>query len=455
MTRESSDRTLILVNGLILADPDNPRVVPHGKTVIAGSRLIEVNGPADRVPGVAEIMDCTGCLIMPGLVNAHNHGAMSLLRGLADDLPLERWLNDYIFPAEAQHVGPDFVRLGTSLSAVEMALGGTTTFADGYFFMEHAAQAAVEVGLRAVIAQGILDVPAPDAQTPGSWQDRAEAFLSDFPEDPLVSPALFCHSAYLCGPETIKAAAKICRGRGIPLFIHVAETAREVQEIGKRYGAPPVEHLNKLGVLGNGLCAVHAVHVSEPEMDRLAASGSPVVHCPESNMKLASGAAPISQLNAKGVTVGIGTDGPASNNNLDLFQEMRSASLMAKLVTSDPEALDARTVLRMATMDGARILGMADRIGSLVPGKLADITVVDFNAPHLTPLYDPLSHLVYSAAASDVRHVLVNGELVVRNRRIATVSERELKVAVRSMSEKIAADLGIESFSKGLGFDTG
>lgn len=455
MTVEDSDRTLILVNGLVLADPDHPRVVTHGRTVIEGSLLTEVNGPIDGFPKVAEIMDCTGCLIMPGLVNAHNHGAMSLLRGLADDRPLDRWLNDYIFPAEARHVGPEFVRLGTSLSAMEMALGGTTTYADGYFFMEHAARAAVDVGIRAVVAQGIFDVPAPDAPIVGSREERIDAFFSSFPEDPLVSPALFCHSSYLCSPETISKAAEICRARSIPLFIHVAETAREVQDVQQRYGARPVEHLNNLGVLGPGLCTVHAVHVNEVEQDLLAESGSPVIHCPESNMKLASGAAPISEMAKKGVTVGIGTDGPASNNNLDLFEEMRSASLLAKLITGDPEALDARTVLRMATMDGARVLGMSDRIGSLVPGKLADIAVVDFDAPHLTPLYDPLSHLVYSARASDVRHVFVNGRLVVRNRQITTVSEKKLKVNVRAMSEKIAAALGIESFSKGLGFDAG
>ncbi len=455
MTRENPDRTLILVNGLMLADPDNPKVVPHGRTVIKGNQLTEVNVPVDGFPRVAEIMDCTGCLIMPGLVNAHNHGAMSLLRGLADDLPLDRWLNDYIFPTEARHVGPDFVRLGTSLSAVEMALGGTTTYADGYFFMEHAAKAAIDVGIRAVIAQGILDVPAPDAPAPGSWRDRIEAFLAQFPDDSLVSPAIFCHSAYLCSPETISGAAEICRKRGIPLFIHVAETAWEVQEIKKRYSARPVEHLSNLGVLGQQLCAVHAVHLTEQEQDLLAGSGSPVVHCPESNMKLASGAAQISQMAAKGVTVGIGTDGPASNNNLDLFEEMRSASLMAKLVTGDPQALDAPAVLRMATTEGARVLGMWDKIGSLAPGKLADVIVVDFDAAHLTPLYDPLSHLVYSARASDVRYVFVNGRLVVRNHQIATVNQKELKVTVRALSEKIAAALGIRSFSKGLGFDTG
>ena len=455
MAGEPTDQKLILVNGLILADPDNPKVASHGKTVIAGNRLEEVNEPVDGVPRAAEIMDCTGCLIMPGLVNAHNHSAMSLLRGLADDLPLESWLNDYMFPAEAKHVGEDFVRLGTRLSAVEMALGGTTTFADGYFFMEQAAKAALEVGIRSVIAQGVLDVPSPDAPVPGSWRERIEAFLSDFPQDSLVSPALFCHSAYLCGPETIKGLANICRQRGLPLFVHVAETAWEVQEMQKRYGAGPVEHLNNIGVLGEGLCAVHAVHVRGRELDLLARSGSPVVHCPESNMKLASGAAPISELTAAGVTVALGTDGPASNNNLDLFEEMRSASFMAKLVTGNPEALDARTVLRMATMGGARVLGMADRIGSLLPGKLADIVVVDFNAPHMTPLYDPLSHLVYSAKGSDVRHVLINGKLVVRNRQITTVQDRDIKVAARSLSAKIAADLGIKSFAKGLGFEIG
>ncbi|MCA1961921.1 MAG: amidohydrolase [Desulfomonile sp.] len=434
--------SIVLSGGLILANPMHPAVVPHDITVVSGERLAAVNVPSEFHPLGARVIDCTGCLIMPGLVNGHIHAAMSLLRGLADDLPLDRWLNEYMFPAEARHAGPEFVYLGTKLSAIEMALNGVTTYADGYFHMEHAAAAAIEVGLRAVVAQGVLDVPTPDAPEAGSWETRVEAFLSAFPSDSLVSPALFCHSAYLCGPESLRRTQEICRKGGMLLFTHVAETAQEVQEIRARHNEGPVEHLREIGLLGRDLVAVHAVHVTREDIDVLAESGTGVIHCPESNMKLASGAAPVAQMLSLGIPVGIGTDGPASNNNLDLFEEMRSASLMAKLVTGDPEALDAATVLRMATIDGARILGMDHEIGSLEPGKLADVIVVDLKRPHLTPLYDPVSHLVYAARGSDVRHVVVNGVQIVENGRITTVDEEEAMSSVAAMAREIGETSG-------------
>ncbi|MGB6066775.1 MAG: amidohydrolase [Desulfomonilaceae bacterium] len=433
----------ILINGLILTDPSRPEVVPHGRTVIDGNSLVQVNVPDDSNLPSDGVIDCSGCLIMPGLINAHTHAAMSLLRGVADDLPLNEWLQRYIFPAEARHVGPEFVYLGTCLAAVEMALNGITTFADGYFHMENSARAALEVGLRAVVAQGILDVPAPDAPMAGSWRKRVDEFLAECPIHSLIKPALFCHSPYLCGAETLQTARAISRNHDILLFSHVSETAQEVEEIRKRYGVRPFEYLQGLGILGTGFVAVHAVHVSDSERELLAKSATGVVHCPESNMKLASGAAPVNDLLARGVTVAVGTDGPASNNNLDILEEMRSASLMAKLVTGDPQALDARTVLRMATIDGAKALGMEDRIGSLAPGKLADVTVIHLNRPHLTPLYDAISHLVYAARGSDVRHVMVDGRLVVRDGRITTVDERDLLKQARSIAANIRKDLGI------------
>ena len=435
-----------LVNGLILADPAIPEVLAHGKTIISGNRLLQVNVPNDSSLPRDNVVDCSNCLIMPGLVNAHTHAAMSLLRGVADDLPLDQWLNRYIFPSEAKHAGPEFVYVGTCLSAVEMALNGVTTFADGYFYMENAAQAAMDVGLRAVVAQGILDVPTPDTPVPGSWRQRVAAFLSGAPADSLITRALFCHSPYLCSAETLKAARTLTREHGILLFCHVSETAQEVAESRRQHGVRPVEHLHRLGALGRDFVAVHAVHVSDAEREMLAKSATGVVHCPESNMKLASGAAPVQDLLDKGITVAIGTDGPASNNNLDLLEEMRSASLMAKLITGNPQALGARTVLRMATTDGATVLGMEDRIGSLEPGKLADLIVIDLNRPHLTPLYDPISHLVYAARGTDVRHVMVNGRWVVHDRRITTVDEANLMARARAMAANIGKDLGIMAY---------
>lgn len=435
---------VVLIDGLILCDPSEPHVVPHGATVISGNRLVKVNESSNSLVTHDEVIDCSNCLIMPGLVNAHTHAAMSLLRGVADDLPLDRWLRDYIFPAEGKHANSAFVYLGTKLSAAEMALNGITTFADGYFHMEHAARATQEIGLRAVIAQGVLDVPTPDAAEPGSWKQRAEHFLAECPRNELITPALFCHSPYLCAPETFTQAAEMVSKTGGLLFSHVSETAQEVKDITDRYGFTPLELLHQHGILGKHFVAVHGVHLSDREKDLLAQSGSGLIHCPECNMKLASGAADIPGLLARGATVGLGTDGPASNNNLDLFEEMRSASLMAKLVSGNPETLDARTAIRMATLGGAEALGMQDSIGSLAPGKLADVTVVDLDRMHLIPAYDPLSHLVYAARGSDVRHVLVNGRMVVRNGRVVTTNENDLKIQVKVQAKKIGASLGRE-----------
>jgi len=437
---------IILKDGLILTGPGFSEAIPHSRTVISGERLLVVNEELKAPLPWAGVIDCSNCLIMPGLINAHTHAAMSLLRGIADDLPLDQWLNNYIFPSEARHAGPEFVYLGTRLSAAEMALSGITTFADGYYFMEEAARAAVDVGLRSVIAQGILDVPVPDAPRAGFWKERAVEFLISCPTNPLITPALFCHSAYLCGPETLRGAADMARSKGTHLFCHVSETESEVREIVSRYGMTPVEHLEKNGILGQDFVAVHGVHLSDKEKDMLAESGTKLVHCPESNMKLATGAVDVMDLIRRGITVALGTDGPASNNNLDLFEEMRSASLMAKLISSDPQALDARTALRMATIDGARALGMEDKIGSLEAGKLADVIVIDLDRAHLTPVYDPVSHLVYSARGSDVRDVIVNGRIVVRNGRLMTQDEEELRANVREMAADIGRDLGIGNF---------
>jgi 5-methylthioadenosine/S-adenosylhomocysteine deaminase len=432
----------VFTNGLIVSHPGATDAGPHGMTVVAGGRLQEVNAPPDASRfASAQVVDCTGCLLMPGLINLHVHSPMSLLRGVADDLPLDTWLHRYIFPSESAYVSPDFVRLGSLLSAAEMALSGTAMFADGYFYMEQAAEAAMEIGLRAFVGQGILDVPAPDAREAGSWEKRIRAFLDACPRDELIRPALFCHSPYLCGPETLARAYDIARNDGRLLFCHVAETAWEVQEIRARYGRDPVAHLEHTGVLGEGFIAVHAVHVSEHERDLLASTGTGVVHCPESNMKLASGAAPIADLVRRGVRVALGTDGAASNNNLDMFEEMRSASLLAKVTTGDPEALSARNVLQMATIDAAKMLGMDHLVGTLEPGKLADVAVVDLDKPHLTPVYDPVSHLVYSARGSDVRDLMVNGRFVVRNGRLTTIDLGHVMAQAGELATKIAAGL--------------
>lgn len=436
---------IALQRGLILADPDNPTVESHDTTIVEGSTFTSVNGPRPASMDDCTVIDCSGCLIMPGLINAHCHGAMTLLRGLADDLALDDWLNRYIFPAEGAHANPDFVYLGTRLAALESVLNGTTTIADGYFHMEQAARAYSEIGIRAITAQGILDVPSPDCPQAGTWRNRVEQFLDGYPDHELVYPALFCHSPYLCGPETYREAHRMCSERGLTFFTHAAETRGETERLREVHGASPVEHLKNLGVLTSGSVIVHAVHLSDNEKELLSRSDAAAVHCPESNMKLASGAAPVQNLIDRGATVGLGTDGAASNNNLDMFEEMRSASLLSKLFNENPESLDAKTVVRMATSDGARALGLYDRVGSIHEGKTADAIVIDLNAPHLAPLYDAVSHLVYCARGSDVRDVLVNGVAVVRDRRAVTVDRAALLAEVSETARHIAGTVGVET----------
>lgn len=417
---------LALQGGLILPDPENGEVFDHSVTLISNDSLISVNRPDSIIPPGTRRVDCDGCLIIPGLVNTHCHAAMSLLRGIGDDLPLGSWLKQ-IFPAEARFADPGLVEIGARLAFAESLLAGVTTVADGYYHQERSALAARDLGLRAVIGQGILDVPVPDCPLAGNWPQRISQFIEDFPHHPLVTPALFCHSLYLCEPNTLTKASRLAAEAGLLLFCHVSESAWEVQEILSRYGSRPVELLASLGVLGKGFVAVHGVHLNDREIDLLARAQTPVAHCPESNMKLASGAADVSRLLARGVIVGLGTDGPASNNNLDMIEEMRAAALMAKIVTMDACALDARMSLTMATIHGARLLGLGDLVGTLVPGKKADIAVVDMNKLHLTPLHNPLSHLVYSARGSDVRDVIVNGRLVVSHGRLQTVHMDDLR----------------------------
>ncbi len=441
MVRPEENFDIALVNGHILADPDSGQVRQHGMTLIKNNNLEEVNIPRDHRICADEVIDCSNCLIMPGFINCHSHSGMGLLRGLADDMPLEIWLQRFIFPVEKKWVKPDFVYLGSLLSMAEMVLNGITTCADGYYFMESTAQAAIDLGMRAVVAQGVLDVPTPDTPDPQNSMRRVLEFLESCPVHQLIYPAIFCHSPYLCNPITLKRASKLARDRSLSLFCHVAETKTEVQAICSRYNMPPVAHLQNLGILGENFIAVHVTNITAEEMDMIAETKTKVIHCPESNMKLASGAAQVTQLLRRNTIVGIGTDSAASNNDLDMISEMKTAALLAKLVSSDPLALDAKTVVRMATIEGARALGLETKIGSLKPGKHADVVVIDMAAIHLTPMYNMISHLVYCAKSSDVRDVIINGHVVVRNRVLQTMEQTQIRDRASETSREIVANL--------------
>ncbi len=369
------------------------------------------------------------------MINAHTHAAMTLFRGLADDLPLKTWLEEFIFPAEARYLNPDSVYWGTLLACAEMIRSGTTAFADGYFCLDGVVKAVDRSGMRGLLCQGVVDFPAPGIPDPAQNILEAERFIEKWTGySSFIQPGIFCHSPYVCSTETIRAVKEICRKQQVSFFIHAAETREERSLITSRYGKSPVRYLDSLQVLDTQTVVVHAIHVDSEEMDILARTGTAVAHCPESNMKLASGIAPVVEMINKGVLVGLGTDGCASNNDLDLFKEMDTAAKLGKIRYLDPTVMDARTVLRLATIEGARILGLEKEIGSLEVGKKADIIFLDPDHPHLVPCYDPYSLIVYSARGSDVNSMMVAGRMVMEKRKILIFDLDEVMDQVRQIS---------------------
>jgi len=415
---------------------------PRGWVAVAGGR-IHALGPvpvSGNLPAAREFLDARGGIVMPGLVNTHTHLPMTLFRGLADDLPLARWLNDYIFPAERSTVQPESVRWGTFLACAEMALSGTTTCCDGYFLEDAVAAAVRDVGLRGVLAQGVIDHPAPGVNDPAQNISVARKFIRSWHErGDRIRPSVFCHSPYTCGTDTIVRAKKLCDEFGLVFQIHTAETRWEHEHIQSIHGASPVGYLDRIGVLDERTLLVHCVSVNDADITVMAERGVKVSHNPESNMKLASGVAPVTKMLAAGVTVGLGTDGCASNNDLDLFQTMDLAAKLHKVMDRDPTALPAESTIRMATIEGARCLNLDREIGSIEPGKQADLIIIDTRAPHLTPIYHPASAVVYAAKGSDVRTVMVAGRLLVKDRQILTVDMDQVLMQVGAASQAIAS----------------
>jgi len=398
----------------------------------------------DRTPDggeAGELIDASGSLILPGLINTHTHLPMVCFRGMADDLPLMEWLQNHIFPAEAKYVNKEMVYHSSMLAMAEMMLSGTTTFCDGYFFESAIARAAIEAGMRAVVCQGFIDFPTADNPDPAKNCETAERFVRQWRGvSERVTPALFCHAPYTCSPATLVGIKEIARHEEVLYLTHLSETITEVRDIKDRYGRTPVHHLHELGVLDEKTVAVHCVWIDDEEIDVIADCGVKVSHTPESNMKLATGGAPIPALLEKGVVVGLGTDGCASNNDLDLFSEMGTAARLHKLECLDPTVMNARETLEMATMGGARVLGLEHEIGSIEPGKRADIILVDRRKPHLTPLYNAYSHLVYAASGSDVTTVIIDGKVVVRDRHMRTMNIDNVMERVRKIAGAIRRD---------------
>jgi len=390
-----------------------------------------------RTPDAKKVVDAKGGLVLPGLVNGHTHAAMTLFRGLADDLPLMEWLTKYIFPVEKK-MDTAFVKTGALLACAEMILSGITTFCDMYLFEEEIAKAAKEAGMRCLVGEVLYDFPSPNYGALEKGFEYTERMIRRWKDDPLVSVAVEPHAVFTCSPELLLRAHQLAQAYQVPMIIHVAETLSEVGQVSEKYGKRPFEHLDSLGLLGPQMIAIHCIHLSPGEIRLVAEKGVKVVTAPESNMKLASGICPVPRLLSEGVVVGLGTDGCASNNNLDLFGEMDSLAKIHKVASMDPTVMDAYTVLRMATIEGARALGMEAVTGSLALRKKADVIIVDTCKPHLTPMFDPYSQLVYTAKANDVSHSFINGRLVLEERRLLTLDVEEIMKRAREKAKDVA-----------------
>ena len=435
----------IVSGGMVVTVDAARRVYNPGAVAVDGTTIVAV-GPAADIASrfkAAQQIDATGSIVIPGLINAHAHAPMVLYRGLADDLRLQEWLEKYIFPAEAKTVSREMVRAGTRLAALEMIQSGTTAYADMYYFEEEIARTTKAAGMRGVLGQTIIQFPVPDAKTPAEGLARNEAFIKEFQKDDLIVPAVAPHSPYTLEARDLLASRALATKYGVPVLIHVAETENELGSSQKAHsGMSPVRYLQSIAFFGPRTLINHGVWVDAADMAILRGHGVAVSHNPESNMKLASGIAPVPEYLAQGITVGLGTDGAASNNDLDMFEAMRFAALLHKVKTGDPRALPATTALEMATINGARALGLESAIGSLESGKRADLAIVSTANARLTPLYDPVSHLVYAARGDDVRTVMVNGRVLMRDRKMLTLDETAILAEARKFADLVRAAVG-------------
>jgi len=435
---------LIVSGGTVVTMDEGRRVIEDGAVAVRGGRIVAVGRRVDiaRRFSAPEVIDAAGKAVIPGLINGHTHVPMVLFRGIADDLDLNEWLTKFIFPAEAKNVTEEFVRVGTQLGLAEMIRGGTTTYCDMYYFEDAIADETARAGVRGLLGETVIDFPVPDNKTWAEAMRYTEAFLSKWRGHALVTPAVAPHAPYTVSEEHLREVRAMSDRLGAAVVIHVSETRKEVDDISKQKGARPVEYLARIGFLSPRTVAAHTVHIDEAEIGLLKRHGVGSVHNPESNMKLASGVAPVPQMLRAGVLVGLGTDGAASNNDLSMWEAMDAAAKLHKLSSNDPRVVPAEDALALATIGGARALHMADRIGSLEEGKRADLVVVDLDELHQTPRYNIYSHLVYATKASDVRTVVIEGRVVMRDRRLLTLNEPLIKQKARLLRERVTRSLG-------------
>ena len=438
----------LIVSGGIVVTMDSARAIHQdGSVAVRGDSIVAV-GPRAEIEAryqSAQVIDARGHLVLPGFINGHTHVPMTLFRGLHDDVTLNDWLYKYIFPAEAKNVNEEFVRWGTRLAAAEQIRAGVTTFADMYYFEDAIAEETKDAGMRGVLGETFIDFPAPDNKSEAEMLAYTERFLKRWQGDPLIHAAPAPHSIYTCSKKTLQDAAALARKYHAPILIHVAEMKKEWEDSEKANGMSPVQYLDKIGVLGPDIIAAHCIFVDEADRKLLAQRGAGCVHNPSSNMMIASGVSPVPEMRAAGVAVGLGTDGPAgSNNDLDLMEEIDLAAKLAKISKMDPLALNARSVVEMATIDGARALHMEKEIGSLEAGKKADVILISLNKPNAVPMYEIYAQIAYSLKGSDVATVIIGGKIVMQSHLLLTVDERKVLEKAREYGKSVKRSLGME-----------
>lgn len=423
----------------VLTMEDGQDVIHDGAVAVTGDLIIDV-GSFDNISAKYKgntLIGGRGRAVFPGFINTHTHASMVYFRGLADDLPLQEWLEKHIWPAETKWLNREFVSDAIELALLEMLKAGITTYADQYFYQDTAGEKAEKFGMRGVLGAGVIDFPSLYAQSSDDYFRNAEDLINKWMNSTLITPSIAPHATYTCGTANYKRAKEMSDRYNVPLHTHLAETEFEVAECIKRYGKSPVAYLDSIGVLSDRLFAAHCIWVTDTEIDLLAKRGTGVAHCVESNLKLASGMAPIPKMLKAGVTIGLGTDGAASNNDLSILGELQTVAKLHKAVSKDPTVIDAKTALSMATAKGAEIIGLSDRTGSLKPGKAADLVIADLKKPHLTPMYDVFSHIAYCLRPSDIETVMVNGRIVVDGCRLMTADEEDILKRAREWQKKI------------------
>jgi 5-methylthioadenosine/S-adenosylhomocysteine deaminase len=445
--RRKTTVDIIIRGGTVVTMDGAHRVIEQGGIAIKNGRIVEVGKTADidRKYAAREVVNAAGKVVIPGLINGHTHVPMTLFRGIADDLDLQEWLTKYIFPAEAKNVTEDFVRVGARLGLAEMIRSGTTTYCDMYYFEDAIADETFKAGMRGVLGETVIDFSVADNKTYDEGLAYSERFINKWKGNALIVPAIAPHAPYTVSEDHLKAARALSDKLGAPIVIHISETKREVDESIAKKGASPVDYLNRIGFLNDRVIAAHMVWPSDEELGLLKKLGVGLVHNPQSNMKLASGTAPVPRMLKENLPVGLGTDGAASNNDLNLWEEMDTAAKLHKLISNDPKVVSAEEAFEMATIRGARALHLDKEIGSIEKGKRADLVIVDLDDLNQTPWYNIYSDLVYATKADDVRTVIIEGRVVMRDRRLLTLNEETIKADARRYRERIVQSVGIKT----------